>query len=393
MNAPQLPFAEADQPLAERAIHDARPWTLGHAMVGNWLGFSLLNLFTGPRISRYEALSQDQHTVAVSMAHGISKALEIRQVNTLSQPVLKMLLGASEGSQPSLAVLAWSCAFFELVRAAPAIAVSSWQPASIAARALPTAYFARLKSNLAVDLAGEYSGALDQTLCGLMDETLTAWPGHLKDYLIFSLFHLLKAANAPAARADEPMHFYLQMVADEGMVLSSARPASAIVDYLLESREWALEVFFAAVPALGKTPQPQALALDDTPPSRVFSARPDATDWIKELLTMVAIATPATAAGIHLLPRRMDGKGLASAMLMETSTNVLIQLVNRCAGTLSSFLNEQFWLAMDALQALQPAPLPASEPQAYATADIDLLADGSGLLIGSPEAASLLPGE
>lgn len=408
MNASPARAPGADHPIAGPAGADARPWQLGGVVVGNWLAFSLLNFLTGPGISRYEALTEDQHTVAISMGHIISKTLEIRLVNKLSQPLLKIAIGASEDPEPSLAVLAWSCIFFQAVQAAPALAARHWEPGLIPVQALPKAYFARLKFNLEVDLAGEYSAALDQTLSLLMDKPLDtfangfsrvqdgppapapAWSSQLKDGLIFSLFHLLKAATAPAAQADNPLHVYLEMVADEGMVLSSSRTASVIVDYLIECREQALEAALAAIPSLAEMQDASVLALEGSRPSQAFVPGHRAMDFIKELLTMVAIAAPATGAGIHLLPRILDGKGLAFSMLMETSTNVLILLIGRCAVSASDYLSEQTWSTLDAVQTLFPTRLPTPNTQTLIAADTDPMREGGGLLIGVTEAPSVV---
>lgn len=383
-------------------------WHQPAGLAREWLAYSLLHLATGPLIAAHEAADSGCSPQA-AIAGVIARSWEISQVENISQPLLARAFGASPPQVAALAPVAWPCAAFHALQAAQASA--SW--AFPALQALPTAYFARLKSNLEVELAAQHSAALDQSFADLLAEFVgsfalaqqvsgpaaLAWAGCVRDGLIFSLFHLLKSANAAGASSHLAADFYIETVADEGMVLVSERPAHAIADYLIASREQALEAVFHAFPALEQLqgrlaqaasklqqalPPPLHAALALALPSEKFLAAHAATDFLKELLTAVAVALPVAAAGIHLLPRMLDPEGLAFAMLKETATNVLIELAGRSALPLGDFLSEKAWLAIEGMQQLT-----SMAPWMHGPGDAELAAPGNAALVGVAETCSL----
>lgn len=391
MNAPAPPGSEAKP--------EDQAWNRPAVLASQWLAYSLLHLATGPAILAHYQADAGMATPLAAMAGVVAETWEIEFVDNTSEPLLDAIFSASPAQAAALMALPY--AVFHALQAAQALVHNPVCKLFPVLNALPAAFFTRLKSNLELELAGQHSVALDQWFTSLAADVqggffatpvaaACAWAGVMQDYLSFSLFHLLKALNAALVGSHLTAHFYVETVADEGMVLASARPAQAIAQYLIETRELALAASWRAFPALDELqdmlaaagtglqqalPQPLQAALALALPSERFLSAHAAKDFAKELLTAVAVAIPVAAAGIHLLPRMIDAEGLAFAMLQQTATNVLIDLAGRSALPLGAFLSEKSWLAVEGAQQLASTLLPAPQDAAA--------------LVGVAEAASL----
>ncbi len=412
MNAPAPPGSEADRP----DTSEDQAWNRPAVLASQWLAYSLLHLATGPAIPAHDRADTGTATPLAAMAGVVAETWEIEFVDTTSEPLLDMVFSASPA--PAAALVALPYAVFHALQAAQALVHNPVCKLFPALDALPAAFFTRLKSNLELELAGQHSVALDQWFASLAADVqggffatqqtpvaaACAWAGIVHDYLSFSLFHLLKALNAAMLGSHLTAHFYIETVADEGMVLASARPAQAIAQYLIETRELALAALLRAFPILDELqdmlaaagkglqqalPQPLQAALALALPSERFLSAHAATDFAKELLTAVAVAIPVVAAGIHLLPRMIDAEGLAFAMLKQTATNVLIDLAGRSALPLGAFLSEKSWLAVEGAQQLASTLLPEPDAWTRLHGDSALVPQDAAALVGVAEAASL----
>lgn len=380
MNATAPLCCEADCP----DTRETTAWNRPSRLASQWLAYSLLHLVTGPAISAHEPAAGDPGTPLAALASVVAETWEMRLVEHTAQPLLTMVFGAAPAQAAALAAQG---AAFHGLQAAQAAASTLVSPALPQLQALPGAYLSCLKSSLEMGIAGHHLALLDQALSGLLphagssvlaaqqlpDTATQAWASGVQDGLIFALFHLLGTCAGAAASSHPATQSYLATVAHEGMMLAAGRHSHAIAQFLIETREQVLEAMFhrslalqelhATLAAAGKSlqealPEPLQAALALALPSERFLSRHGAADFLKELLTAVAVAIPVAAAGIHWLPRLIDPEGLAFAMLKSGAASVLIDLAGRSALPLGDFLSEKSWLAMEGAQQLASMLLP-----------------------------------
>ena len=377
MNATAPLRCEADCP----DTRETTSWNQPSRLASQWLAYSLLHLVTGPAISAHGQAAGESSTPLAALASVVAETWEMRLVDNTAQPLLTMVFDAAPAQ---VAALAAQGAAFHGLQAAQAVASALASPALPQLQALPGAYLSCLKSSLELGIAGHHSALLDQALSGLLphasssfpaaqqlpDTATQAWANGVQDGLIFALFHLLGTCAASSHPATQS---YLATVAHEGMMLAAGRHSHAIAQYLIETREQVLEAMFhhstalqelhGALAAAGKSlqqalPGPLQAALALALPSERFLSTHGAADFLKELLTAVAVAIPVAAAGIHWLPRLIDSEGLAFAMLKSGAASVLIDLAGRSALPLGDYLSEKSWLAMEGAQQLASMLLP-----------------------------------
>jgi len=404
MNATAPLRCEADCP----DTRDTTDWNRPSRLASQWLAYSLLHLVTGPAISAHEQAASESNTPLAALASVVAETWEMRLVDNTTQPLLTMVFDAAPAQAAALAAQG---AAFHGLQAAQAVASALASPALPQLHALPGAYLSCLKSSLEMGIAGHHSALLDQALSGLLphvsssflvaqqlpDTAAQAWANGVQDGLIFALFHLLGTCAASSHPATQS---YLATVAHEGMMLAAGRHSHAIAQYLIETREQVLEAMFHHSPALqelhgtlaaaGKSlpqalPEPLRTALALALPSERFLSKHGAADFLKELLTAVAVAIPVAAAGIHWLPRLIDCEGLAFAMLKSGAASVLIDLAGRSALPLGDFMSEKSWLAMEGAQQLASMLLP--DPGIQVPRDHDPLPQASATLVGVADAA------
>lgn len=406
-------------------------------IASNWLTYSLANLVTGPILSTYAGYSESDHTIANSLANRFAKTLEVKLTHKISQPISQSLLNDSTTtpialeSNNSIASLGQNFALFHSLQFAELSTKTRLFNDIIPKQVFPKSYLLRVKTNLEFDVADQDAVALDNALSRMVNagwnalysifqpsqeaptelpptETGTSQPDAsqplslsscIRDYVVFSVFYLLKIITTQSNHLQTPLHPYVELLSDEGMVISSDRMASVIVDYLIEKREMALDAIFIDNPFLEKTqniaqifinnlheslPEGIQELLNLAAPSEDFYSKHCVADIFKDLLTSMAVAIPATGAGIHLLPRVFDSKGLAFAIVMETSTNVMIHLAGRAALPLSDFMSEKSLSAMKGLHFMLASPLaddgmlPDDQelPSAMAAVPTDVLSPG-----------------
>ncbi len=430
MNAllPLVPgFAPPSEDFTQDNSRDHFPWIPPFPIAANWLAYSLTNAITGPIISTYTSRSENEHTISNSVGHRLAKTSEIKLSNKTSLPFFE-ILSPNTATSPDTKSLPFThyFAIFSLLQAAETIATSA--TGIIPAQFWPKAYLARLKSDLEFNSADKDVYAITSALSELIDyswsalrslfSTLqevqdsatllpveaqadlrplsaknssdnTSLASYTKDYVIFSIFYLLKNYILTSAYPKTDLHLYSELISDEGMVISSDRLGLAIADYLIEKREIALEKLLSSDNFLkeinthtetfiktihASLPQKIHEILYLASPSDALYKQHSATDFFKDLLTAIAIAIPATGMGIHLLPKILDSKGLVFSVIMETSTNVIIHLTSRAATPLSDFMSEKSLAVMQALHSMLSAQqTPQAAPSAAMPHDQDIL--------------------
>lgn len=391
-------------------------------IASNWLAYSLTNFVTGPIITTHTLQANTGHTVFNSVGNRFAKSFEIGISSKLSKPIYENI-----HNQTKIDSTIKYLAIFEALQSAEYIGSSIGASKLIPTQLLPKSYLARLKSNIEFDAADQHADSINQSLFQLIDSywdapcvsmqgsaPLTETPlthlrtpsnevssnhltsaSYIKDYIIFSLFYLLKTSTTSINHPLIPSLPYISLLADAGMVISSDKFAQSIADYLLEKREMALDSFFTANPYLeeiqknseiliknihASLPQTIQQSLHLASPSDNFYAQHSSTYFTKELLTSMAVAIPANAIGIHLLPKIFNPNGLAFSIIMETSTNVIIHLATRAGRPFSDFLSEKFLSAIEGLQyiissAISSAPALHSGENQPPTGLNDILVD------------------